>query len=91
MTVSLGDETVGAGQDTIEAIEAVIGSDGDDTIRGVGAANLLSGMRGDDELNRAHLSPGGVQHRRPVRHHHPSRYRAGTVGTVVRRQRQVSP
>ena len=50
VTVSLGDETVPAGQDTIEAVEIVIGSDGDDTIDGDGAANLLAGMRGDDEL-----------------------------------------
>ena len=50
VAVNLGDETVGAGQDTIEAVEVVIGSDGDDTIGGDGAANLLAGMRGDDEL-----------------------------------------
>ena len=50
VAVNLGDETVGAGQDTIEAVEVVTGSDGDDTIRGDGAANLLAGMRGDDEL-----------------------------------------
>ena len=80
-------------QDTIEAVEAVIGSDGDDTIRGDGAVNLLAGMRGDDELYRAHLPPGGVQHRHPARHRHRhrSRYRAGTVGACVGRQRQVSP
>ena len=50
VAVSLGDENVGAGQDTIEAVEVVIGSDGDDTLGGDGAANLLAGMRGDDEL-----------------------------------------
>ena len=45
--MSLGDETVGAGQDTIEAVEVVIGSDGHGTIRGDGAANYL---RGRDKL-----------------------------------------
>lgn len=50
VAVSLGDENVGAGQDTIEAVEVVIGSDGDDTLDGDGAANLLAGLRGDDEL-----------------------------------------
>ena len=49
VTASLG-ETAGAGQDTIEAVEIVIGSDGDDTIRGDGAASLLAGMRGDDDI-----------------------------------------
>ena len=49
VTVSLG-ETAGAGQDTIKAVEIVIGSAGDDTIRGDGTANLLAGMRGDDEI-----------------------------------------
>ena len=34
VTVSLGATDVGAGEDTIEAVEIVIGSDGDDTIEG---------------------------------------------------------
>ena len=50
VAVSLGEATAGAGQDTIEAVEVVIGSDGDDTIGGDDAANLLAGMRGDDEI-----------------------------------------
>ena len=39
-----------AGEDTIESVEVVIGSDGDDTLGGDGAANLLAGMRGDDDI-----------------------------------------
>ena len=31
----------------MEVVEFVVGSDGDDTIGGDGAANLLAGMRGD--------------------------------------------
>ena len=46
--VSLGEAT--AEEDTIEAVEIVIGSDGDDTLGGDDAANLLAGMRGDDEI-----------------------------------------
>lgn len=41
---------VDARQDTIEAVEIAIGSDGDDTIGGDDAANPLAGMRGDDEI-----------------------------------------
>ncbi len=48
--VSLAATDVGSGQNTIEAVEFVIGSDGGDTIGGDGAANLLAGMRGDDEI-----------------------------------------
>ena len=48
--VSLGATDVGAGQDTIEGVEIVFGSDGDDTLGGDDAANLLAGMRGDDEI-----------------------------------------
>lgn len=50
VAVSLGEAAGGAGQDTIGAVEVVIGSDGDDTLGGDGAANLLAGMRGDDEI-----------------------------------------
>ena len=50
VAVSLGEAGAGAGQETIEAVEMVIGSDGDDTLGGDGAANLLAGMRGDDEI-----------------------------------------
>ena len=50
VAVSLGAAAAGAGEDTIEGVEVVVGSDGDDTIGGDGAANLLAGMRGDDEL-----------------------------------------
>ena len=50
VTVRVGATDVGAGEDTIEAVEVVIGSDGDDTISGDEAANLLAGMRGDDEI-----------------------------------------
>ena len=49
-TVSLAATDVGAGQDTIEAVEIVIRSDGDDTLSGNGTANLLVGMRGDDKI-----------------------------------------
>ena len=48
VAVRLGEAT--AGEDTIEAVEVVIGSDGDDTLGGDEAANLLAGMRGDDEI-----------------------------------------
>ena len=41
---------VGAGQNTIEAVEIVIGWDGGDTIGGDDAPNLLADMRGDDEI-----------------------------------------
>ena len=50
VAVRVGATDVGAGEDTIEAVEVVIGSDGDDTLAGDGAANLLAGMRGDDEI-----------------------------------------
>ena len=42
--VRLGDAAVGAGKDTIEAVEVVVGSDDDDTLGGDGAANLIAGM-----------------------------------------------
>jgi len=48
VSVSLGEAR--AGEDTIEAVEVVIGSDGDDTLGDDGAANLLAGMRGDDAI-----------------------------------------
>ena len=48
--VSLGAAAAGAGEDTIEAVEVVFGSNGDDTLAGDDAANLLAGMRGDDEI-----------------------------------------
>ena len=50
VTVRLGATGVGARQETIEAVEIVIGSDGDDTIDGDDAASLLAGMRGYDEI-----------------------------------------
>ena len=48
--VRIGEAAAGAGEDTIEAVEAVVGSDGDDTLGGDSAANLLAGMRADDEI-----------------------------------------
>ena len=48
--VSLVEAAAGAGEDTIEAVEIVIGSNGDDTLGGDDATNLLAGMRGDDEI-----------------------------------------
>ena len=50
VAVSLGDAGVGTEEDTLEGVEIVVGSNGDDTIRGDEAANLLAGMRGDDEI-----------------------------------------
>ena len=50
VTVSLDDTTGDAGPDTLEAVENVIGSDGDDEINGDDAPNLLGGSRGDDEI-----------------------------------------
>ncbi|MYN66952.1 MAG: hypothetical protein F4X11_18285 [Acidobacteria bacterium] len=50
MKVRLGEAAAGTGQDTIEVVEIVIESNGDDTLGGHEAANLLAGMRGDDAI-----------------------------------------
>lgn len=40
----------GEGRDTIAGIAGIIGTDGDDVIRGDGARNLITGARGDDQI-----------------------------------------
>ena len=53
VTVSLDGTAAESGQDTIEAVENVRGSRGDDEIKGDAAPNIIWGGRGDDTIRGA--------------------------------------
>ncbi|PZP54677.1 MAG: hypothetical protein DI586_09155, partial [Micavibrio aeruginosavorus] len=53
LATTTAQNTVGAGTDTITAVENILGSDYNDTLTGNGSANTIEGGLGDDTLNGA--------------------------------------